>query len=132
MPRTRLAAAVAAAVLTGASLLTAGCSDPPSHGYVYSVDYEPPGSYYTPGYWYRTCYGSGSRRTCYREYDPGYTTYVPPEWSIELCAVPGAPSSSNSCGWRDVDSQTYHTVSLGQCWSAVAGGCPALSASRNP
>lgn len=101
-------------------LLIAACSNPPSKGYVYSINYNPPGSIWWPGHYYQSCSGSGSYRTCYTEWDPGYTEYIPPEWQIQLCKQPGQPSSSNACGWRDVDEQTWHSVRLGQFWTTVA------------
>ena len=110
-----------AAVVVLAGLFAAGCADPPTHGYVYSINYNPPGSYYIPGYDDSWCSGSGKYRSCYDDWVPGRTVYVPPEWQLELCQKQGTPSSSNKCGWRDVDSQTYHTVRLGQFWTAVAG-----------
>jgi hypothetical protein len=117
-----IAGAVAIAAL--AAVLAAGCSNPPTHGYVYSINYNPPSSIWWPGHWYSECSGSGSSRHCWEEYQPGWTEYIPESWQIELCAKPGAPSKSNACGWRDVDSQTYHSVRLGQFWSAVAGVFP--------
>jgi hypothetical protein len=107
----------AAAILL---IALAACSSPPKQGYVYSINYNPPSSYYVPGYDYSNCYGSSSRRHCYEEWEPGRTVYVPPEWQIELCAKPGKPDSANKCGWRDVDEQTWHSVRLGQYWTTVA------------
>lgn len=108
-------AAVAVAVAV-AVLSLAGCSDPPTHGYVYSINYNPPSSMYWPGHWYRSCSGSGSYRTCTEDYSPGWTQYYPAEWQLELCKKRGVPADGNPCGWRDVDEQTYHTVRLGQFW----------------
>lgn len=113
MKRLAVLAVIAAAAL-------AGCSNPPSKGYVYSVNYNPPSSYYVPGYDYSDCYGTSSRRTCYEEYVPGRTVYVPEEWQLQLCAERGKPSSSNACGWRDVDEQTWHSVRLGQYYTTEA------------
>lgn len=123
--KTRTVAGTAAVAL--AALLAVGCSDPPTHGYVYSLNYNPPSSYYVPGYDDSWCSGSGKYRTCYDDWIPGRTVYVPEEWQIELCQQPGTPSKGNSCGWRDVDPQTYHTVRLGQFWTSVAGVTPSSS-----
>jgi hypothetical protein len=114
-------AAAAAAVTAATVVMLAGCSNPPTHGYVYSLNYNPPSSAYWPGHWYSSCSGTGKYRTCFQEYSPGWTEYFPAEWQIDLCQTPGPPSKSNACGWRDVDEQTYHTVRLGQFWTSVAG-----------
>lgn len=113
-----------AAAVAGVVLLAAGCSDPPTHGFVYSVNYNPPSSIWWPGHWYQSCSGSGQYRTCFEDYSPGWTEYIPAEWQIELCQKPGPPVNGNSCGWRDVDPQTYSTVRLGQFWTSVAGLSP--------
>jgi hypothetical protein len=112
---------IGAAVAVAALLGLAACSDPPTHGYVYSINYNPPSSTYWPGHYYNSCSGSGRYRSCSEEYDPGWTQYIPAEWQLDLCQQQGAPSKQNSCGWRDVDSQTYHSVKLGQYWTSVAG-----------
>jgi hypothetical protein len=109
-----LGAAVAAPVLAAVA-----CSSPPTHGYVYSIDYEPASSAWWPGHYYSSC--SGYRhRSCYRSYSPGYTEYIPEEWRLELCQKRGVPSKANACGWRDVDEVTYHSVRLGQYYTTVA------------
>jgi hypothetical protein len=111
-----------AAGMIGAAAVTACGAPPPDKGYVYSINYDPPSSVYIPGYYSPgSCSGSGSSRFCSSGFFiPGYSLYFPEDWELELCAKPGAPSKANDCGWRDVDSQTYHTVRLGQFWSAVA------------
>lgn len=118
------------AVAATTALLVAGCSDPPTHGYVYSLNYDPPSSLYWPGHWYQSCSGSGNYRTCYEDYTPGWTEYFPAEWQIELCQQAGLPSKSNACGWRDVDPQTYSSVRLGEFWTSVAGVSPSSTQTR--
>jgi hypothetical protein len=109
------AAAVAAPLL----FCAAACSAPaPTHGYVRAENYTAPSSWYTPGYYEPIYCGKG----CYTQmYMPGHWNYEPANWQIELCQKPGAPSKTNTCGWRDVDEQTYHSVKLGQFWTTVAG-----------
>jgi hypothetical protein len=114
-------------VCAGAALAAAGCSNPPAYGFVHSVNYNPPWSYYVPGYDDSWCSGSGKYRNCYDDWIPGRTVYVPAEWQLDLCQNQGQPSKSNSCGWRDVDPQTYHSVRLGQFWTSVAGASPSSS-----
>jgi hypothetical protein len=114
----------AAAIALAASFLLAGCGAPaPTQGYVYAENYNPPSSYYVPGYYVSgSCSRSRYNTYCSPGYEvPGYVQYVAAEWQLQLCKKRGAPSKTNMCGWRDVDEQTYHSVHLGQFYATTAG-----------
>ena len=119
--RRRVAALGAAAAST--VLLLAACSDPPTHGYVYSIDYEAPSSvWWGTSYSHSACYSLG-----YSWSWDGCTEYVAADWRLELCKQAAPPSGANSCGWLDVDSETYHSVRLGQYYTTTAQFPPPAS-----
>lgn len=105
-----------ALILAGTGLVgvTLSACSAPSSGYVKSIDYEQASSVWNPGQYY--CSGSGTYRSCYMSV--GHFSYYPESWSIQLCAKPINVNDGNSCGWREVDSYTYHNVRIGQHWPA--------------
>lgn len=116
-----IAGIVIAAVLGIIGFSVYAWATAPSQGYVKNVSYSAGWSSYTPGGWSSSCVGAGAGRTCTNSYTPGYWTSYPPDWQLQLCSKPLNVSQGNSCGWRDVDQQTYDTVRIGQYWPPREG-----------
>lgn len=110
----KLLAGLGAAALVALSV--SACSSEPSNGYIWEKDYNPPSQWYVPGYSYSMCSGSGSYRSCFTEWQPGYWIYYPPSWQLKLCDKSyTSPTLAKgiSCGYRYVDEGTYATAQLG-------------------
>lgn len=100
------------------ALALSSCTPPLTKGYVYDKQYSAEWVQYVPGYFGRSCSGSGSSRSCSTYYVPGYTIDHPAEYYLDLTTCSSLQTDGQcKTGWIDVDSETYSRYRIGQYYN---------------